>query len=580
MKVIISIFLAPLLLVLIRNRIKKDIFQSFIKKYLNTFLFVNGISAIVSFLCWHLFNLNDPNFYYLYTYAYLLFTYSLAILSPFFEDKITIYSLEDLKKKKVNWERLFYIFVISLFLMNFIRIFDNAFWGDEGFSIRLAKMSLSEMIKATADDVHPPLYYMFLQVLYKVFGNHGITYHLSGFLPYAAIVVISATWVKKRFGITTASILVGFASISNNALIYNVEARMYSLAALFVLCAYLSLYEILHDNKDKYWYLLGIFAVLASYTHYYSFVSVALLYLGLIIHCFLDHRYIKKTIKLCLFSLIGYAPWFLVLLSSFKRTSAGWWSDAIPTYRSCYMFLFDNDTRINIFFIILICFLFHESKTINIQREERNERGLFFNLSIKKGKMDLDIEWILIGLLSLFGTMCVGISVSKLLRPLFLTRYLYPVAPLAYLVMGFGTSRLPYRRLVGFALVFLLIFDQVPYYQNMVWSEIDLNLQTKEFLEVVKPDERAVIYTNDSHLDWTLLDYYYPLNEHVRTKDATVALRKNVDDIWLFWSAKMDTDFLMMARNKGYRIELVHESRFANDFYYKVYHLTKANSTR
>ena len=69
MKVIISIFLAPLLLVLIRNRIKKDIFQSFIKKYLNAFLFVNGISAIVSFLCWHLFNLNDPNFYYLYTYA-------------------------------------------------------------------------------------------------------------------------------------------------------------------------------------------------------------------------------------------------------------------------------------------------------------------------------------------------------------------------------------------------------------------------------------------------------------------------------------------------------------------------------
>ena len=74
MKVIISIFLAPLLLVLIRNRIKKDIFQSFIKKYLNAFLFVNGISAIVSFLCWHLFNLNDPNFYYLNTYAYLLLT--------------------------------------------------------------------------------------------------------------------------------------------------------------------------------------------------------------------------------------------------------------------------------------------------------------------------------------------------------------------------------------------------------------------------------------------------------------------------------------------------------------------------
>ena len=164
MKVIISIFLAPLLLVLIRNRIKKDIFQSFIKKYLNAFLFVNGISAIVSFLCWHLFNLNDPNFYYLYTYAYLLFTYSLAILSPFFEDKITIYSLEDLKKKKVNWERLFYIFVISLFLMNFIRIYVTCAVAcktakkayKENISLKEACVSLGFLTAERFDEVFHP----------------------------------------------------------------------------------------------------------------------------------------------------------------------------------------------------------------------------------------------------------------------------------------------------------------------------------------------------------------------------------------------------------------------------------------
>ena len=84
-----------------------------------------------------------------------------------------------------------------LFLLHFIRIFDNSFWADEGFSIRLAQMSISEMIAKTSTDVHPPLFYLLAQLLYHIFGNHGFTYHLSALLPYGILLILSCTVIKK-----------------------------------------------------------------------------------------------------------------------------------------------------------------------------------------------------------------------------------------------------------------------------------------------------------------------------------------------------------------------------------------------
>ncbi len=54
--------------------------------------------------------------------------------------------LNALKEDKLNIG--IYAYSIVLALMNFIRIFDNSFWGDEGYSIMLAKMSVSDMVEA------------------------------------------------------------------------------------------------------------------------------------------------------------------------------------------------------------------------------------------------------------------------------------------------------------------------------------------------------------------------------------------------------------------------------------------------
>ena len=66
---------------------------------------------------------------------------------------------------------LLYLYALVLFAIHFVRIFDNSFWGDEGFSIGLAQMNVFEMLQVTAADNHPPLYYLFTQLLYHLLGN-------------------------------------------------------------------------------------------------------------------------------------------------------------------------------------------------------------------------------------------------------------------------------------------------------------------------------------------------------------------------------------------------------------------------
>lgn len=101
-----------------------------------------------------------------------------------------------LNEKAKTWASA--AFAAALFLFNFVRIFDNDFWGDEAFSIRLAKMSVPEMLQATAEDVHPPLYYLFMILGYRCFGNAAWGYHLISVLACAALLAAAFFWVRKN----------------------------------------------------------------------------------------------------------------------------------------------------------------------------------------------------------------------------------------------------------------------------------------------------------------------------------------------------------------------------------------------
>lgn len=133
--------------------------------------------------------------------------------------------------------------------------------------------------------------------------------------------IIACTYVKRNFGFICALILITMSSLTNSALTYNLEVRMYALGALFVLIAFLALYEIIKHNHFNHWIIFVLSSLGAAYTHYYALISVAFFYLVMLLLSYSKKDYRKTTTLACLITIIAYLPWLIILLKAFERTA-------------------------------------------------------------------------------------------------------------------------------------------------------------------------------------------------------------------------------------------------------------------
>ena len=120
----------------------------------------------------------------------------------------------------------------------FLRVYHlgtQSIWLDEAFSVALAKMTLPQMVQATAADVHPPFYYFLLHYWIIVFGTSESAVRLLsalfGILAIPMIYVVGRRLFNKEVGLVGALIL----ALSSFNVYYSQETRMYSLMALLAL---------------------------------------------------------------------------------------------------------------------------------------------------------------------------------------------------------------------------------------------------------------------------------------------------------------------------------------------------------
>ncbi|KIR02550.1 putative inner membrane protein [Lachnospiraceae bacterium TWA4] len=398
-------------------------------------------------------------------------------------------------EKTIKILRPFAIFyTLGLFFLNFIRIFDNNFWADEAFTLLLSKMSFGEMIVATANDVHPPLYYVFVWLGYQLVGNQGWMYHLVSLIPYGILLVFSLTWMWKRFGVQASLITITLTSLMHIAVAYNVEARMYSWAALFVVLSYCEFYEVLKFHSSRSYVLFSLFSLAAAYTHYYALISVAFFYVVLIIEAVVRRNYIKEMLITCAATIVSYLPWFFVLLSSFGRTSEDYWMSRIPTFKESIYWIFwiasgdINDPYRKVllygFILLLVGFIIYQCE---------------------------EWLWVATGIFSTLGTIEVGINVSKFVRPMFTERYLFPVTVLTWMLLGILVSKMKGKSIYTIAILLVVLYLGIPDYKATYYFDKGQNETLEETLDCMEEIPiGAKLLTDRSHLSWTILPYYFP----------------------------------------------------------------------
>lgn len=289
--------------------------------------------------------------------------------------------------------------------------FSRDIWVDEAFSLKLIQHGYAEMIRLTAMDVHPPLYYLILKFVVSLFPETVpvvYTAKLVSVIPF--VLTLCAIWgtVRREWGKYTAGIVTVCLVAMPHVGSYGVEARMYSWAMYFVFLAFLEMCAILKGARRKNWVCLVLYSLGAAYTHYFAAVAVALFYLVLCIWAVLRARDQRKAwVCAAVCTAAGYFPWLLVLLRQLRAVKESYWIAPIggAALRSYVRFAFDGWVLVALVVLGVVVFVYHAGKRL---------------ISVQDGMAALTAAAVPL------WTVGVGIAASLLLRPVFVARYMMP----------------------------------------------------------------------------------------------------------------------------------------------------------
>ena len=450
------------------------------------------------------------------------------------------------------WRVVAVFYAVALFSMNFIRIFDNNFWLDESFSINLAKMDFAGMIGATAADVHPPLYYAMLMIMYRLFGDHGWVFHLTSIIPYAITMVFALSVIWKKFGKGTAFLTITFMSIMRSAVVYNVEVRMYSWAALFVLLAYYACYVIMADDRRAGYILFAVFALLAAYTHYYTIIPLAILTVSVFAFLFVKKRKIWQFLAALSVSIILYLPWMSIVIQQFQRTS-GSFSRENPGLAKgfCYFFWQGNAANsgfmlgFNVLYsgILLLsvtCLVFWLMRN-SIKKMIENSHGISETVNFSEA------YWIFSGYAASIGTVLALELISILFAPTLAYKYLHPVVGLMWLAFSVAVPKLKNGNVIAGILTISTLLLSLPMYIETYKTEVEADKRCttthRMMIKTISKDD--VMLTNNEHLEWAVLQYYLPSTTHKYVPDISeIKKLESGRQYWILWSDSLSgSDF-------------------------------------
>ncbi len=186
-----------------------------------------------------------------------------------------------------------YLILLFGFALRLYRLGANSLWYDETVSVYLAQSELAELIRHTAGDIHPPLYYLLLHFWGRVAGWSEFAMAFVslwfGVLLIALVLRVTREWTSpqpspyqgegarpslrlwpfQREGVATIAAL--FIAISPYNIWYSQEVRMYTFGATLGLLSVYFLRNMLAKKKffSRAFFAYVIFTVLGFYTLYY-----------------------------------------------------------------------------------------------------------------------------------------------------------------------------------------------------------------------------------------------------------------------------------------------------------------------
>lgn len=377
-------------------------------------------------------------------------------------------------------------------------LLDYSFWMDEGYSawivrdemrqpeslretLRFVKDSLLNTFNYVRSDVHPPFYYLLLDVWTLVAGDSEFALRL----PSALMATLSLAGIyaigRQCFNTKTGLIALLMLGTAGMFLYYAREARMYS---LYLALATLSTWAYL-----RWWHrpgifrgiLYGIFLTLMLYTHYTAFLII----LAQTIHALFTIR--QWTAKSSLWQIVipyglsglCFAMWLPFFMQQFVINTGFVAPGALPgdwgTLAALWLKLSGGNTIIFLLILILSRVIFQSHRNFSVI-------GLL----------------LLCGFLPVIGLFAINASGLSILQ----LRYLIPILPswsllLAYLLSEMWIPLVNNKRLSLLVTIFFtgwIVYTQLVSYPIHWQAKADWRGTVSQATEERFADEPALVY--------------------------------------------------------------------------------------
>lgn len=446
---------------------------------------------------------------------------------------------------KKHFLKIFLLISIGCSIGYLLLIGGKYVWADEAYTFGLIQHSYSQLWKITAADVHPPLYYILLKFLIQPFGYSLIAAKIVSVLPYVFLIVFGGWQLKKLFNEKTAILFMVLFFLFPFSLSLAVEIRMYSLAAAFVFSNAIYAFRCYKFNKSLDWALFAISGTAAAYTHYFALVSVGITYFILFVAIVCSK---KNLIKPWIISVLGtfllYLPWLSAFIRqlAYKVNNPYWIGDiTVKTVFSYVESVFGAGgmRTFPLFFSLSYLLVF-----------------LYAIFSKKKDNIILTICTLMVPV----GTILVGLSVSLLVRPIFVIRYVVPAIPLLVLFMAIILSRMKSTVLVTGVLVVALMGGISNYgiFLRTEYKTVE-NPLDEEFLSEYSNVDAYIVNYRITHISHVLC-YYVQDKPVFRNQQITASVPfDNLQSMDDFDQSKCDNVLLFLDAGKKPGEELASE---------------------
>ncbi len=385
-------------------------------------------------------------------------------------------------------------------------------WMDEAYSFGMIRRSYGGMCSVTAQDVHPPLFYILLKAFTMPFSNKLLAGKLFTVIPYLILMIFGSVQLKKLFNAKTGFIFSVLFFLFPFMQSYTAEVRMYSLGALFVFANAVNAYRAYLYNTRKDWILYTVFGLASAYTHYFALASTAVVYAVLLIAAIFKKRELLKYWAVtAVITVVLYLPWLRFFVEQLKyKIDNEYWIEPITlkTLKTYFCDIFGTGGNIFSAVVMAVCVTIMTSYVA------------------KKGRSTAIVAIIAASVPLL--TLVLGLAASFIIRPVFVIRYLLPSVPLliAAMAIGFGCIN---KKIVQIILVAVIaIMGTVNYF--------------------------TVYYDKNTHFDGRMDDAFYARNNdcdaYIVTIDRSDIHPGHTETVLAYYET--EREIYQVIQNHGY----------------------------